>query len=452
MSQPSTSSGGRAGRSARRAAERAAPGAPTPGRRSPVLLLSIGVLAVAGVLLGAFAVVGALGGGGGSAPIASPRIGLPDGLAEGRTLGAADAPLTVDLWADFQCPVCLRFTDTIEPLLRAAYIQTGAVRIVFHDLAFIGEESIDAAAAARISDAIGPGFWPMHDLLYANQGAENGGSFDRQRLAAMAVRLGMDRGAFLAAMDDPAYRDAVKAETAEGAALGVSSTPTLGIGGTIYPGIPTWEQLSTLLDEQLAAHRADASPAADSSPPADASPTAVPIPGPTTEPIPGPTGVPASPVAAAPFLDGLVTGDSQPFELASLSGHPTFVFFGYTHCPDVCPATIGELTQVFAAEPDARAVFVSIDPERDTPSFISDWAAYLPSQMVPVTGTPLGVRAVADAWGARYAKVQTTSANGYAMSHTADLFLLDRSGDLVTTYPFGTPAARLIHDLAALPA
>lgn len=244
---------GRSSRSVRRAAERG-PSTAEARRRSPVLLLSVGVLVLAGVVLGAVALAGSLGSGG-TAPIASPRLGLPADLADGRALGAADAPLTVDLWADFQCPVCLRFTDTVEPLLRAGYIQTGAVRLVFHDLAFIGEESVDAAVAARVSEAIGPGFWPMHDLLFANQGAENGGAFDRQRLAAMASRLGMDRSEFLAAMDDPMHRDAVIAETDQGAALGVSSTPTLGIGGTIYPGIPSWEQLSTLLDDQLAALR-----------------------------------------------------------------------------------------------------------------------------------------------------------------------------------------------------
>lgn len=265
MPQSPTPSSGPAGRPTgstradRRAAGRSHPDAAGRSRRSPILLLSIGVVALSGLLLGAVAVISGLGSGA-SAPLASPRIGLPADLADGRTLGAAAAPLTLDLWADFQCPVCLRFTDTIEPLLRSSYVQDGSVRIAFHDLAFIGQESVDAAVAARISDAIGPGFWPMHDLLYANQGAENGGAFSRTRLAAMAVRLGMDRSAFLAAMDDPTYRDAVKAETAEGTALGVSSTPTLGIGGTIRPGIPTWEQLSALLDQELAVVRSSPAP------------------------------------------------------------------------------------------------------------------------------------------------------------------------------------------------
>ncbi len=168
---------------------------------------------------------------------------------------------------------------------------------------------------------------------------------------------------------------------------------------------------------------------------------------PASTPRPDPTGIPVPSPFGTPFFDGLVTGDEQPFELSSLLGHPTFVYFGYTHCPDVCPATLGELFQVFEAVPEARAVFVTIDPERDTPAFLSEWAEYLPAQLTPVTGAPMAIRAVADAWGARYAKVETTSANGYGMSHTAEVYLVDPAGNLVARYPFGTPAQTFIDDL-----
>lgn len=184
-----------------------------------------------------------------------------------------------------------------------------------------------------------------------------------------------------------------------------------------------------------------ASPSPISTAPSVAAPTASQRPDPTGIPVPSPFGT--------PFFDGLVTGDEQPFQLSSLLGHPTFVYFGYTHCPDVCPATLGELFQVFEAVPDARAVFVTIDPERDTPAFLSEWAEYLPAQLTPVTGAPLAIRTVADAWGARYAKVETTSANGYGMSHTAEVYLVDPDGNLVARYPFGTPAQTFIGDLAA---
>lgn len=191
-------------------------------------------------------------GSGGGAAIRSPAIPVPSGLASDRTLGSPDAPVTIDEWADFQCPICRQFFETIEPSLRETYIKTGTVKLVFHDYAFIGPESVQAAAAARVSDATGPGFWPFHDMLYTNQGTENSGAFSQDRLADMAVALGMDRNAFLTALADPSYTNAVTAETTQGAQVGVDSTPTLEINGRLYPGLPTWSQLSALID-QLAA-------------------------------------------------------------------------------------------------------------------------------------------------------------------------------------------------------
>lgn len=191
---------------------------------------------------------------GGSVPIVTPGFpSPPPNLAHGRTLGAASAPVKIDAWEDFKCPVCRAFNIGIEPQLIFTYVAAGTVQLTYHDLAFIGPESLDAAAAARISDAIGPGFWPMHDLLFANQGAENSGAFSRDRLASMAVLLGMDRTMFLSALDDPKYRAAVTLETQQGNAAGVRDTPTLVINGKQYAGLPTWQALSTVIDQAAGA-------------------------------------------------------------------------------------------------------------------------------------------------------------------------------------------------------
>ena len=154
----------------------------------------------------------------------------------------------------------------------------------------------------------------------------------------------------------------------------------------------------------------------------------------------------------APALDGLLLPDRSAFDITALQGEPTLVFFGYTHCPDVCPATLGELFGVFEEEPEAQAVFVSVDPERDTPEFLEEWTTYLPENLHAVTGTPGAIRRAADDWGVKYARVETTSTAGYTMSHTADLYLLDEDGQLLTTYPFGTTSAQIIEDLRALAA
>lgn len=171
--------------------------------------------------------------------------------------------------------------------------------------------------------------------------------------------------------------------------------------------------------------------------------------------------LPATPVAtAAPALASALadlvradgTLDGTPFDLASLEGHPSLVFFGYTHCPDVCPTTIGELFGVLEARPEARVVFVSIDPERDTPGFLGRWARYFPAGFMALTGSPGAVRRAADPFEVRYARVETSSTAGYAMSHTADVFLLDPEGRLRSAHPFGTPAQDMVADLERLSA
>ena len=146
----------------------------------------------------------------------------------------------------------------------------------------------------------------------------------------------------------------------------------------------------------------------------------------------------------------LTDAEGQARTLADFKGKVSVVFFGYTHCPDVCPATIGELMQVLQARPDVRVVFVTVDPERDTPEFLAEWTKYLPEGMVGVTGSPLAIRHAADQYGVRYARVDTDSRSGYAMSHTAFQYLIDPEGNLVLTYPFGTPAAAILGDLDAM--
>ena len=154
----------------------------------------------------------------------------------------------------------------------------------------------------------------------------------------------------------------------------------------------------------------------------------------------------------APALADLVLPDHSTFELSGLEGEPVLVYFGYTHCPDVCPATMGELFGVFEAEPETQALFVSVDPERDTPEFLGEWTKYLPDNLYAVTGSPGAIRRAADNYGVKCARVETTSTAGYTMSHTAALYLIDSDGQLLLDYPFGTPAAEIVEDLRALDA
>jgi protein SCO1/2 len=162
---------------------------------------------------------------------------------------------------------------------------------------------------------------------------------------------------------------------------------------------------------------------------------------------------PASSVDVATFLERdvrpapalLLTGpDGQPASLAGLRGVPVLIFFGFTHCADVCPATIGTVgLAIDAYGKGARAIFVSIDPERDTVPWLAEFVRYMPKGFTAVTGTPAEVKVAADSWGVRYARVETDDPANYEMSHTTDVFLVDSAGELRARFPFGTEAEQM---------
>ncbi len=172
--------------------------------------------------------------------------------------------------------------------------------------------------------------------------------------------------------------------------------------------------------------------------------------GTAAEATPDPSDFAYAETGPAPALE-LTDQDGQPFALSSLQGRPALVFFGYTHCPDVCPATVGVVSEALAdVEAGPRAVFVSIDPERDDVAAMKSYLRYLPAAFTGLSGAPADVRANADRWGVKYARIDQDSAGGYAMAHTADIFLVDAQGQLRARFPFGTDAAAIVASLEAL--
>ena len=154
--------------------------------------------------------------------------------------------------------------------------------------------------------------------------------------------------------------------------------------------------------------------------------------------------------ASAPPLD-LVDHEGRRFDLASLRGEPALVYFGYTHCPDVCPATVETLNEVirdFAAP--LRAVIVTVDPERDTVEFMGEYIRHYSDEYIGLTGTPNEIRAAADGYGVTHARVDSDSASGYAMAHTTEIYLIDGRGRLRAHYPFGVDPVDIVRDLRYL--
>ena len=258
---------------------------PSPAARTgrgPVLLVGYLAAALVGALLLAGSLV-AFGGLGRATPSPSPTPTPAPNEANGPSIGSAAAPVTVEIWADYQCPYCQAETMVFGGSLERGFVLPGTARVVFRDFAFLGQESTDAAVAARCAGRQDPGaYWRYHDLLFAAQKGENQGTFSRANLVTFAGIAALDATSFTACLDDPSVAKAVAAETAAGRALGVESTPTLrviGPGGTrTLAGFSSgW---STIRDAIAAvavpAPSAGASPGGSASPAATGSPTPAP--------------------------------------------------------------------------------------------------------------------------------------------------------------------------------
>ena len=152
------------------------------------------------------------------------------------------------------------------------------------------------------------------------------------------------------------------------------------------------------------------------------------------------------PPRPAPTLR-LTDQDGRPFDLASLRGRPVFVYFGYTHCPDVCPTTLADLrAAIKASGVDVAVVFVSVDPARDTAAAMQQYVGYYGMDFTGLTGTADEIAATAAAWGVTYHQLPSDSAGGYAMAHSTDSYLVDGDGQLRHHVFFGAPVD-LVADL-----
>ena len=132
----------------------------------------------------------------------------------------------------------------------------------------------------------------------------------------------------------------------------------------------------------------------------------------------------------------LVGPDGKPFNSAQLNGKPAAVFFGFTQCPDVCPTTLARLTKLrrdLGKGDDAMSiVFISVDPERDTPAEVGNYLELFDTPVVGLTGSTAQIEQVKKQFGIYSRKVEQP-AGGYSVDHTATVMLLDRNGEFVAT-------------------
>lgn len=133
-----------------------------------------------------------------------------------------------------------------------------------------------------------------------------------------------------------------------------------------------------------------------------------------------------------------------PVALHDYRGKAVLVYFGYTYCPDVCPTELASLAAglrlLSPQEAERVAVlFVSVDPERDTPAHLKEYAAFFHPAMRGVTGTPAEVAAVAARYGVFYARQQADTAGGYVVDHSSETYVIDGEGRLAGRIPHAAP-------------
>ena len=133
----------------------------------------------------------------------------------------------------------------------------------------------------------------------------------------------------------------------------------------------------------------------------------------------------------------LTDQNGREFSDRDLKGRPFLVFFGFTHCPDVCPTALFEMSEIMRAlGPDAdrtRVVFITVDPERDTPAVIKDYLSSFDPHLVGLTGDAAAIAAVAKAYRVYFKKVPLDQ-GGYTMDHTAIIYLMDKDGRFVSPF------------------
>jgi protein SCO1 len=154
-------------------------------------------------------------------------------------------------------------------------------------------------------------------------------------------------------------------------------------------------------------------------------------------------------IAAADF--SLPAGAGKSFRLSDQTGKVVLMFFGYTHCTDICPASMSELKQLREKlgdqASDIQVVFITVDPQRDTPDVVSKYAAGFDPSFVGLSGSEADLSPVWKDYGIFYEYGQKDANGDYEVTHTSRIYLVDRSGNLRLTYTFGTPVDDILQDV-----
>ncbi len=162
------------------------------------------------------------------------------------------------------------------------------------------------------------------------------------------------------------------------------------------------------------------------------------------------------PAARALQAFTLVDHHNQPFTQDALAGQWSFVFFGYTHCPDICPTALGKLKRVLTRleatgeTPLPRVLFVSLDPERDTPAVLAGYVSAFHPDFVGVTGKAAQLRRLTGQLGIHYERSDSGSDKDYQLNHSAAIFLFNPRGRYQALFSAPQDPEKIVKDFTAI--
>jgi protein SCO1/2 len=162
----------------------------------------------------------------------------------------------------------------------------------------------------------------------------------------------------------------------------------------------------------------------------------------------------AEPYPVAPEIS-LTRHDGSAFQLSDLRGSIVLLFFGYTSCPDVCPTTLAAVkTAIDNLDAEhagkLKAVFVTVDPQRDTPQRVQEYVDHFNKEFIGLSGSEAMLAGVWNDYGVYRSIADGSSATGYLVDHTARITLIDQDGNVRSTYGIDTPVEDIAHDLELL--
>lgn len=231
----------------------------TVGRDYSSLYVPAAII-IAGIIIGVALIIalkpsaGNLAGGGDGAPTQTANI--EDVSTDGDPyIGEKNAPVTLAYWSDYQCPFCKQFEEQTLSTLISKYVDTGKLRVVFKDYAFLSEDSTTAAIYGRaVWDMFPTKYFAWREAMYSAQDEEHGGFGDEPSIVALTRTIsGIDADAVKAHVtaNRAAYEAAIDEDRTEGTGFGIQGTPGFITGKVMIPGSVPVAQFEEAIDAQL---------------------------------------------------------------------------------------------------------------------------------------------------------------------------------------------------------